>query len=462
MHPAPRKPSGLAKRLAFASPDISITVLYATVNSWLLYYLVNIAGLEPALAGFAFAFGRAFDACIDPYIGRWIDNSRAASSRKRVIRIAICITAGSFLLVWYTPTMFGDQWAKGLVAALAFAVFASAYSATNVTRFSMLPDYEPDHHGRTQQIAINMTFVFLTLLIVIAGVPAFITSIDSAQSLAGTDPGSWLLVMGILACVACIAFVPFLRIVPDRSTGLSSRNPVSLSAVLKLPGVWPVVVAFSLSAMGLATVQSMLPFFLESYLGLERQQHAPILGVVFGVSLLSMPFWVVIGRKLGKRSGLLLGLVVFMLFVANTSTLQSASGVTSQLLASAVLAGASVAAMSLFPWSMVPDIADRFSVTNGQSGEGLSAATFMFFNQMSVGIAILLNSQLLAMGGHVGGQSFQSEEATFVIYTAMTVLPLGIALLCLAAALKIGKDQFGVSQKLATSAQYGDSQQSHP
>jgi len=54
-------------RLAFGSPDLALSLLFATVNGWFLYYLVTIIGLPPLLAGAAFVFGRVLDGLLD----RW-------------------------------------------------------------------------------------------------------------------------------------------------------------------------------------------------------------------------------------------------------------------------------------------------------------------------------------------------------------------------------------------------------
>lgn len=52
----------LTHRLAYASPEISLTITFALTNSWYLFYLINVAGLSPLLGGLAFAVGRIFDA----------------------------------------------------------------------------------------------------------------------------------------------------------------------------------------------------------------------------------------------------------------------------------------------------------------------------------------------------------------------------------------------------------------
>lgn len=79
---------GTRHRLAFAAPEISITLLFATVNAWYFYYLVNVLHLPAGLAGAAFVIGRIIDALLDPVIGRLADRLGC----KRLIRAALIPT----------------------------------------------------------------------------------------------------------------------------------------------------------------------------------------------------------------------------------------------------------------------------------------------------------------------------------------------------------------------------------
>lgn len=422
-----RPASPLVKRVAFASPEISVTILYATVNSWYLYYLINVAGVPPYLAGIAFAFGRTFDGVIDPFIGRWLDVSRKSLGRKRIIRFALLPAAIAFAAIWFTPAVVDGPVLKTICAAFCFAAFALAYSLTNVPRLSMLPRYETDYHGRTEQVGFDMGFHFVSLLVAIAGVPALISLIDGASELSGTQPRSWWIVTGGLAAVAGVAYLPFLLIVPEQRAA-SPDARIGILSVFRVPGIPLTLTVFTLSVISLVSIQSMLPFFLESYVGIPKTAHAPVLGGVLATSLLTLPLWVAVARRLGKRRALISGLLVFGVFLGVTSTIEAGSGLTVRLFIAAAFAGASVAALNVFPWAMVPDTADLYFRETGRSGEGVCTGTFMFFNQIGASLAVFLNGMLLSLAGHVGGQAEQTGATVGAIYSAMIFVPLLIAI----------------------------------
>ncbi|WP_306151505.1 MFS transporter [Roseovarius sp. MMSF_3281] len=435
--------SPLRKRLVFASPEVTITILFATVNSWYFYFLVSIVGLPPMLASAAFAFGRIVDAVLDPIVGRWSDRNSRRVGRKRVIRLALVPTALAFIALWYVPAQFDGVAYQALGAAAGFALFAVGYTLISVPRMAMLPGYEPDYHGRTGQVAVDMTFIFLTLSFTVAGVPALITLGDDALTLAGTSPDVWWLVAAALAGVACLAYVPFLIAVPDQrpASHRTVEKPLTLFAglvtVLQFRRFRMTVIVFFLSVVSLVSIQSMLPFFLESYIAVPKSGQAPVLGMVFGCSLLTLPIWVAIGRRFDKAGGLKLGIAVYMLFLLLASLIAQGSGATVYLYITAVLAGAGITALSVFPWAMVPDAVDVCRDETGEDLQGLCTSVFTFSNKLAGTVAVLLNGTILSLSGHDENQAVQSDLTTSAIYAATVFLPLVFALLCIVALLNL-------------------------
>ena len=58
-----------SEKISFGIADIGASLTFVAINTWLLYFLVNIVHLEPLLAGLVFMLGRVFDAITDPIMG---------------------------------------------------------------------------------------------------------------------------------------------------------------------------------------------------------------------------------------------------------------------------------------------------------------------------------------------------------------------------------------------------------
>ncbi|WP_295807917.1 MFS transporter, partial [uncultured Nitratireductor sp.] len=424
----------MKKRLVFASPEIAITILFATVNSWYFYFLVNVAALPPILAGGAFAFGRIVDAIFDPIVGRWSDRRSSKHGRKRTILYALGPTAMAFALIWSLPATVEGPWLKTFVAALSFALFAFGYTLITVPRMAMLPQYEADYHGRTAQIAVDMVFIFLSLAFAVAGVPALISLIDGSTELSATAAAAWWPAAAGLAGIACLAYLPFLVFVPDQTAAHPSQSADrllgDLRATLRVPRFRLTVAVFFLSVVSLVSIQSMLPFFLESFVGVPKNRQAPVLATVFAISVLSLPLWVALGRRIGKVRGLMAGIAVYVIFLFLTALIGRGTGVGAHLIVSAVFAGASITALSVFPWAMVPDAVDLYRTATGRAHQGLCVSVFTFTNKLASTTAVMLNGVILSLSGHVAGQAVQSEQTIWAILAATVALPFLFAVFC--------------------------------
>ena len=71
----------MGQKLGYGVGDVGGTLSYVAINTWLLYFLINIAGLAPILAGTTFVLGRLFDAVLDPVMGILSDRWRPRFGR---------------------------------------------------------------------------------------------------------------------------------------------------------------------------------------------------------------------------------------------------------------------------------------------------------------------------------------------------------------------------------------------
>lgn len=177
--PDQSEPDGKRKvwtHLAFAMPEFSVTIFFATVNSWYFYYLVTILDLPVLLAGVAFAIGRFADALWDPLIGYVADRQGLRVGRKRPIAIALLPTSVGFVALWGLPVLPTTTFGTFLTASLCFVCFTLGYTMLTVPRLAMLPGFVGDGYGRTRQVALDTVCVFLSIAFVTTSIPALVSS----------------------------------------------------------------------------------------------------------------------------------------------------------------------------------------------------------------------------------------------------------------------------------------------
>jgi len=71
-------------KLSYGIGDISNNIFIVTTGMYLLFFLTNIIGVNPALAGTMLLFPKLWDVILDPIVGMISDVTRSRFGRRRV------------------------------------------------------------------------------------------------------------------------------------------------------------------------------------------------------------------------------------------------------------------------------------------------------------------------------------------------------------------------------------------
>ena len=193
-------------RLAFGSPDLALSLLFATVNGWFLYYLVTIIGLPPLLAGAAFVFGRVLDGLLDPLIGAWADRHR----RKPVDRAVAALRGGGVRGPVDRARAAARCAGRGRGDGGGLRGLRPRLHRRLRPRLAMMPTVVPGYDARTGQASVDMGFVFVAVLIASTAFPGVVAALGTGGALAASGPRVWMLVACGIAVLAVLAYLPFL------------------------------------------------------------------------------------------------------------------------------------------------------------------------------------------------------------------------------------------------------------
>nr|WP_136250995.1 MFS transporter [Ningiella ruwaisensis] len=406
------KINSLAKRLSFATPEVNLAITFVTINSWLLYYFVNIVEMPALYAGIAFIIGRLADAVLDPFIGRLSDRIQHSHGRKVFINWGLLPAALSFVALWYLPDLSRDPLIQFALASLAFVIFSFFYTLISIPRHAMLPSLVPDYDQRTRQVTYNVTFVMLAVLIGIAFTPALVLQFAQQGDLATTEPYAWWMTAVSFSVLGLVFFIPFVWKIPDTR---GAKQPISgvhlikdFSSVFALNGFRMVMLIQVLTVIATMIVQSILPFYLESVVKLPGEQQQSMLGAIFVLSIATFPVWAYLGHRLGKVKALVLGILIYMLFLCLIPFMPR-TGASSMLILAAILSGVGISAINLFPWAMLPDTVDEDTLAFGARREGLVYSSFVFMTKCASSVGIFSNAIILSLFEHRVGQIEQSD-----------------------------------------------------
>jgi GPH family glycoside/pentoside/hexuronide:cation symporter len=405
-----------------------------------LYFLTDVAGLRPDLAGWAVGAGRIWDAVNDPLFGLVSDRIRSRWGRRRVLLLFGALPLGvSFAMMWLVP-----PWGPlGLTVyyALAFILFDTVFTAVHVGYNALTPEMTPDYDERSSLNGYRMVFSISGTLgaIILATVLGWYIE----------DARLRFAILGV--CLGLTSVIPPLvvfAITRERPAGEQPAPlPVgqALRATLSNRPFWLVMGLYLLSWTTASILAADLVYFASYYLGVPEQANYFIL-VAQGAAILFIPFWVWVARRLDKRRAFILGTGSWIAVSLGIFALRPQDVALAYLLSA--LAGSGIATAYVLPWSMVPDIIEYDQVQTGQRREGAYYAFASFFQKLATGGALWAMGLALALAGYVTPESgaalpVQPPDAVRVIRFFMGPVPIVLLILAIAFAWRypIGRGQ---------------------
>lgn len=416
-------PTPLPRRLAlgYGVAEVGASLSYNAINFFLLFFLVEVAGLRPGLAGAVLLVGRAFDALTDPLMGLLSDRVRARRGTRKVFVALGALPFGvTFALLWSLPTD-GAQGTLFALAAAALLLHTLVYTFVQVPYLAMTPELAPDYESRTVLSGVRVVFATFASLIAAAAPPLLAAQLNLLRALPEGAAFGWRGMGGLFGALMCLAYGTMALSVrePTRRERVRAAPVLegwgrSLRSLGKAHGYVPVLALFGMVTLGLGTLSSILPFFLASRLQLSASAQTGLLGLLFVAAALSVPLWTHLSSRLGKRGAFSVGLVSLAASLPLLVALSPPGAVSAALVLCTVLAGVGVGSVLLFPWAMLPDVLEFDALARGDGAnrrDGLLYAGFTFVQKLAFALGAALNGAVLGAVGYTAGERVQTPLA---------------------------------------------------
>lgn len=413
----------------YALGDHSINVQLATVSLFYLFFLSEVVGLSPSLAGLVLLAGRGVDAFTDPLMGRLSDRTRWRWGRRRPYFLLAALPFGaSFALLWASAGPGGE--------AALFLFYLAVYVANTlcstvlaVPYMALLPELALGYHERTSMNIFRTGGVVLAILLAAAGMPWLVERFGGgARGYAGAG-----LVLG--AWVALPWFVVFA--VSWERPALRTPATASFLASVRRLGEhrsYRRLAALFVTARVAVDVAGAMLIFYFTYWVARPGDFSLAMALMLGGVVVSLPFWLRLARGTDKRNVFIAGalwwcamlLAIFFYDPAQPRWL---------VLAFAGLAGVGYGVADLIPWSMLGDVIDEDDLESGERRDGLYAGFFTFLRKLGGATGVAAAGVVLDQVGFVRGGGAQSEAALQAIRALATLAPILFLLIACALAL---------------------------
>ncbi|MDX1649659.1 MAG: MFS transporter, partial [Myxococcota bacterium] len=295
---AERLPAGV--KAGYALGDHAVNVQLAATSLFYLFFLTEVAGLRPALAGLVLLVGRAFDAVSDPVMGRVSDRTPWRAGRRRPwLRIGALPFGVTFAALWM-QLPFEAETARFAAYAGLYVLNTLFSTVLAVPYMALLPEMARSYQERTSANTYRTVGVVLAVLATAVGVRPLVALLGGgAQGWAGAG-----IVLGVWVALPWIVVdrVSFERpsaepTAPTAPVGFVAglRRLARHRAYRRLCGL------FLAGRIAVDVVGAMLIFYFTYWLG--RDDQFPLaLGLMLGMVALTLPLWLRISTGFDKRT----------------------------------------------------------------------------------------------------------------------------------------------------------------
>ena len=412
--------------IGWATGSAGFSILMLTVNSLILKYVVDVLLVSAAVAGTLITVTRLYDAAIDPIMGSISDQTRSRWGRRRPY-----LFVGAILCALAPLAVFGNPGGLASSMPIVFLTLALLYYSTattifNVPYLAMSFELTPSPKERVSLMSYRVYAMSAGGIIAQAMAPWLVTAGGGGQE------GFTFMAIVLSALIAVACFISF----------FATKNALSVDVAKKAEkpqwrdfgkafGNQPfrcLILAKVPYMLGQGVMMATLAFYITAVL----ERPLAVLGLIGGAVMLfvviSQPFWVWVCNRIGKRRAFMIA-TPFNAICTLSWLIADPSEPEWLLVLRGALIGLAGGGMLLAIQAMLPDVLQHEADRGEKPQEGVLTGVFTSVERGISAISVALAGALLSIGGYVGGQEVQGEDAITAIYICVGLLPaIGMAL----------------------------------
>ncbi len=403
-------------KAGYALGDHAINVQLAATSLFYLFFLTEVAGLGPALAGMVMLLARFVDAVSDPAMGRLSDATNLRGERRRPYFLIGAIPFGlTFAALWLPLPHLGE--------GLEFLAYTAIYMSNTlcstvlaVPYMALLPELALGYQERTSANTYRSIGVVIAILLTAASVRPLVEALGGGSagwSRMGMVLGIWVALPWFV--VHRVSFErPGYAHAPQAGFAEGLRRVARHRAYRMLAGL------FLASRICVDVVGAMLLFFFTYWI--QRADDFPIaLALMLIVVVVSLPVWLRVSEWFDKKLLFMVGAGWWIVVQIGILTVgpDDPRWVILTLMA---LAGIGYGMADMMPWAMLGDVIDDDELAGGERREGLYAGLFTFLRKLGGALGVALAGFALESAGFRAGEE-QSESALLAIRLLTSVVP---------------------------------------
>jgi oligogalacturonide transporter len=414
---------GFKSLAAYGCGDLYGGGSFLIISTLFLFFLTDVVGLAPALAGAVVFAGKAWDAVSDPMMGCISDRTRSKFGRRRLyFLIGIIPVFVSFALLWVSVKT-GSQALTFLYYFLTYILFCTVSTMVMIPYAALPAEMSADYKDRTRLSGARMLCSQVSALL--AGtIPGYLV-----KNVYKADPVKGFLIVGIVFGI--FYALPWIFVFlgtwePEKASSEASSKGLGQSfkdlvTLLRSKSYRIHIGMYLFAYTAMDILSALFVYYVTYYLG-RGGLYTLLLGSMLIAQLIMLPVYMGLANKIGKGKTYTIGAcVVFAVSIA--FLFAGPNTPTPLLMALSAGFGLGLSALVSMPWAMLPESADVDALIYGEQRTGAVSGTFTLSRKLVQALVLWVVSLALGAIGYVPN-AVQSPSTLSGIRILFSALPL--------------------------------------
>ncbi|MGK7946777.1 MAG: MFS transporter [Microcystaceae cyanobacterium] len=417
-------------KFAYGVGELSGSLPSNIMVFFFLFFLTDVAGMNPSLAGLVVLIGKVWDGINDPMIGWLSDRTQSSQGRRYpwmlygAIPLGVCTA-----LLWLILPIENQRILFAYYSVIAF-LFYLAFTVVLLPYNTLSAELTQEYNDRTSLISFRSSFSIIGSIISLLLAQFIFASVNNPKTqyfILGTICGSVAILMVYLCYLGTRRryFEIF-----NRYTQKKAPSSLSLIQQFKITlqnrSFLCVIGIYLCSWLSVQMIAAILPYFVVNCMQLSEKHFTQMALAVQGTALGMMFVWSRLSQRWGKKTIYFVGIPLTIIAEAGLFFLQP--GQVMLMYGLGIMAGVGISTAYLVPWSMLPDVVDLDELKTGERREGIFYGLVVQLQKMGLAVSVFLVGKFLDISGYIPSSSgdvvqIQPESALLAIRLVIAPIP---------------------------------------
>ena len=441
----------MSRKIGYSAASIGDAASYGLINSFFLFFLTTIAGVDPGIAGTIAAIGAVWSAVWSPIIGYISDNFKSKYGRRRPFIFAAAFPM-AIAAAFAFNTIDASQPAKAIYYAATVLIFWSSFIAFFIPYLALGAEITDDYDERTELRSIAYIFS-ITGMVVGTALPTTIVNIF--VSYGHTSADSWQMTAVIVGAISFASLMVTWKATRGReltvhnnptpdidSTSADHREPARSSTganekaikknalitmfleywdVLKLKPLRFLLATSIFYLLGHSIHTSTRMYYFTFHMALSPVEISFMMIFITAIGAILMPSVLRLAKIYDKRAVLIVGFAVDIILITSMRFI----GIDNIFLL--CLFAVFYAIGNTCYWQLVPsviyDVCELDELISGKRREGSVVSLLSLSEAFSTAISMQILGLILKFSGFDGAAAVQTETTLFWINNCFSIIP---------------------------------------